>query len=618
MKRLLWALSPFAAGGLLWLTLGAAADLENVYFPSVRVAHTNYVNELVITNGATLNGVRQTAWPAGGGGFVGAVSNNVVSAGLLSVDATKTNGIAATASHVTSALGFTPLTNTAAAITNVLGFTGGTTTFLRSDGTQAVPPAGGGSAPPGTLITNGSAISTGDIVAYGVGLTNTAKATFANLTNALGFIPATNGVGGGSAPVGTVVNTGASTNTAVPTYTDATGTNIGPSTVTISSGSMKVPGTIVFGTGGESNSVDSMVLISRILDDSNAGNGHAFSDSTVINRTNRIAYNSFDARVEIAGTNGYDHYAGFQFLPYLTNTVSVSNLFGFYASLNNVNSTNYINWKGVALVPPAGNQPAGRNSTGLYIDTTSMQQFDSPIYIGSPASAGTSCRFYVPLQLLGGSGESRLGLGVGLVPRTGYAVDGYGFIASQGSTNGAIREAFIAQNYSLTNGSGSAFVAKIGNQTITNLFGLDGIFNTTYSNIVSNWKVKGDDGYLTRMSASQIGVMVGSNHTDLATSTLQVVGSMAHSISTGSAITLGNTNEVYLCNVDAQLVTLPSAVGIPGRTYTVKLVAPATTGTLTNSGSQNIDGALSYSLTTSNKFVRVISDNSNWWIIGNN
>lgn len=75
-------------------------------FSSVSVAATNFQSEAVVTNGLTLGGVRNTSWPAGG--IVGTVSNNVASAGLLSVDATKTNGIAATSNHVIAALGYTP------------------------------------------------------------------------------------------------------------------------------------------------------------------------------------------------------------------------------------------------------------------------------------------------------------------------------------------------------------------------------------------------------------------------------------------------------------------------------------------------------------------------------
>jgi len=58
-----------------------------------------------------------------GGALTDTVLNNVASAGLLAVDATKTNGIAATLAHMT----------------NALGLTGSTTTFVRSDGNQTGP-----------------------------------------------------------------------------------------------------------------------------------------------------------------------------------------------------------------------------------------------------------------------------------------------------------------------------------------------------------------------------------------------------------------------------------------------------------------------------------------------
>lgn len=89
-------------------TFGAAPTITNIaMFPSVSVAYTNYVSELITTNGVTIGGVRNTTWPAGG--IVGTVSNAVASAGLLSVDSTKTNGIAATSAHVITALGYAPM-----------------------------------------------------------------------------------------------------------------------------------------------------------------------------------------------------------------------------------------------------------------------------------------------------------------------------------------------------------------------------------------------------------------------------------------------------------------------------------------------------------------------------
>jgi len=73
-------------------------------FPYIRL--NNQTNRISDNGSAmTFNGV---AVGSGGGGFVGAVSNSVVTSGLLAVGAGKTNGIAATAAHINSTLGFTP------------------------------------------------------------------------------------------------------------------------------------------------------------------------------------------------------------------------------------------------------------------------------------------------------------------------------------------------------------------------------------------------------------------------------------------------------------------------------------------------------------------------------
>lgn len=61
------------------------------------------------------------------------------------------------------------------------------------------------------------------------------------------------------------------------------------------------------------------------------------------------------------------------------------------------------------------------------------------------------------------------------------------------------------------------------------------------------------------------------------------------------------------------LVTLPSAVGISGRNYTIKAVNGATnTTTVDTSLGQTIDGAASVSLSSDFAGVTVVSDGSNW------
>lgn len=107
--------------------------------------------------------------------MTGTVSNNVVSAGLLSVDATKTNGIAATAAHIISTLGFTPAnSNSVPASANptatvaTTAVNGSAATFMRSDASPAIPAsfitanqtnvvAANPTASVGSSVVNGSA-----------------------------------------------------------------------------------------------------------------------------------------------------------------------------------------------------------------------------------------------------------------------------------------------------------------------------------------------------------------------------------------------------------------------------------------------------------------------------
>jgi hypothetical protein len=90
-------------------------------------------------------------------------------------------------------------------------------------------------------------------------------------------------------------------------------------------------------------------------------------------------------------------------------------------------------------------------------------------------------------------------------------------------------------------------------------------------------------------------------------------------ITRGGTTNLGATHSTYLVVTNGAVVTLPTAVGNEGRAYIIKTLDPATTVTITNAtGAQTIDGALAWSLTASNKFVTVQSDNANWWVIGGN
>lgn len=89
-------------------------------------------------------------------------------------------------------------------------------------------------------------------------------------------------------------------------------------------------------------------------------------------------------------------------------------------------------------------------------------------------------------------------------------------------------------------------------------------------------------------------------------------------VSTATSISVNSTTTVAV-NVTAtgQTITLPSAVGAQGRMFTIKLTASGSC-TIATTSSQTIDGSTTYTLASQYKYVTVMSDNSNYIVIGNN
>lgn len=102
-------------------------------------------------------------------------------------------------------------------------------------------------------------------------------------------------------------------------------------------------------------------------------------------------------------------------------------------------------------------------------------------------------------------------------------------------------------------------------------------------------------------------------------STLDVSGSLATALATKTAAyTLTTTDSVILADATtaAFTCTLPTAVGITGRQYTIKRInAGANNVTVGTTSSQLIDGVSTFVLTTQYQSITVVSDNSNWLII---
>lgn len=71
----------------------------------------------------------------------------------------------------------------------------------------------------------------------------------------------------------------------------------------------------------------------------------------------------------------------------------------------------------------------------------------------------------------------------------------------------------------------------------------------------------------------------------------------------------------YIFANGAITVTLPTAVGIGGRQYTIKRINAVGTVVIATTGGQTIDGNASLSITTQHTSIDVVSDNSDWRIV---
>ena len=102
-------------------------------------------------------------------------------------------------------------------------------------------------------------------------------------------------------------------------------------------------------------------------------------------------------------------------------------------------------------------------------------------------------------------------------------------------------------------------------------------------------------------------------------STLDVQGSMAAKVTISSATsnTLGSDYNFIYTGTSAATATLPDATTIGGRMYTIKNASTNSSAlTVNTTSSQTIDGATSYTLSTQYQTVSVVSNGSNWNIIG--
>ena len=124
---------------------------------------------------------------------------------------------------------------------------------------------------------------------------------------------------------------------------------------------------------------------------------------------------------------------------------------------------------------------------------------------------------------------------------------------------------------------------------------------------------------------SSSGTLVAANigiGTVTPSSTVQVQGSFATAlVSKNSNYSIGSMDSVILGDASSGTLTfsLPTAVGIVGRQYTIKKSdSSANTIAVSTTSSQTIDNSTSYSLSVQFQYVTLVSDGTNWAVIGQN
>lgn len=214
----------------------------------------------------------------------------------------------------------------------------------------------------------------------------------------------------------------------------------------------------------------------------------------------------------------------------------------------------------------AGNADSGDGNTG--VGNEALQDI-----------AGGSYNTAIGYQAMGVDDYGYYNTAVGY-NALGYAVYGSNNIAigSQAGVNVISNNNIEIGNEGLSTDSGVINIGTPGIHTVANIAGV----------------ISGNGGGLTNVAGSGI---VESVYT------------------TTASFTLTPTNSVVLLSGSAT-VTLPSAAGVAGKTYTIKDISSSSTTVYTTS-SQKIDGSTTYAL-SQYKFIKVVSDGTQWWNIGNN
>ena len=139
------------------------------------------------------------------------------------------------------------------------------------------------------------------------------------------------------------------------------------------------------------------------------------------------------------------------------------------------------------------------------------------------------------------------------------------------------------------------------------------------SNNLTNATAIGSFAIVTASNTIQLG---NTSITNVNTSgTIKSNGIISNFAAKASAYSILVSDEIITgdATLAAFTITLPTAIGVTGQTYTIKRINSGSNAvTVGTTSAQTIDGSSSYTLSSQYKYVKVVSDGTNWIIVGNN
>lgn len=192
------------------------------------------------------------------------------------------------------------------------------------------------------------------------------------------------------------------------------------------------------------------------------------------------------------------------------------------------------------------------------------------------------------------------------------------FSNTTGSVNTAIGLTALYNNTSGSNNTALGVEALLSNTRGSNNTALGNRADVASSNL-TNATAIGSGAIVSTSNTIQLGNT--SVVTVVTSGAIKSNGMLSNLVSKTSAYTLLTSDEIITGDAtsSAFTITLPTAVGITGQTFTIKrLNAGINIVTVGTTASQTIDGTSTYILNAQYKYLKVVSNGTSWLVIANN